>query len=262
MDTQKNRGDIIQMYKENEKKKTNDNKLLIALIIITIIIIILLIIAIKYLSQNTTKKVAIIDEKENSSFYELIKFENDDKGNEIMLFPIKEVAKFFGYKAYNGEYKSSTEDKNKCYVIADSKEKESSSDTEGREVAIFELGSNVISKLDLTDDTSEYEKYQLDIKTIQRDGELYTSVNGLETAFNIDLSYDSEKQLITIFTLGYLNEIYTTRIQEGYYKGYKNLDTKSLKNEKALLENMLIVQAENGKYGVIKSRKRRIYIRS
>lgn len=239
------------LYKEEKPKNTKVNKILIASIIVTIIIIILLIAAIIYVSLNSSKEVALIDGKYKNEIFKYMKIENDNTGKEQVLFSIKGIAQYLGYKAYNGEYKSATEDKNKCYVISESKKNGTSSETEGKEVANFELNSNVISKLDITNQNSEYEYFEIDKKVIQIDGELYTTINGLEIAFNTYFKYDSSKKSITAFTLEYLNEKYAQKIKDGEYKGYQKLATESLKNEKALLDEMLIVQADNKKYGVI-----------
>ena len=250
----------MQMYEESNKN-TKVNKILITSIFATIIIIIILLVTIIYISRNTVQRVAIIDDKKNDILFELMEYEKDNDGKEYIVFPIKEIAQYLGYKAYNGEYKSATEDKNKCYVIAENKGDNSSTQTEGKEAANFELNSNVISKIDLTSKSNEYEYYELDKKVIQKNGKLYTTVDGIQKAFNAYFDYDTEKQKITVYTLEHLNEIYTKRISDGEYKGYKTLATKSLKNEKALLENMLIVQAENDKYGVIDARRKKSNIR-
>lgn len=251
----------MQLNEEKKDKNTKVSKILITSIIVTIVIIILLIIAIIYVLQNAGKKVAIIDGEKNSKFFELIRFEKDDNGEEYMLFPIKEVAQYLGYKAYNGEYKNATEDKDKCYIKWESK-KSGSENLEEKEVANFELDSNIISKIDLTKNNIEYEYYELDKKIRKIDGTLYTTINGLETAFNVYFKYNAENQNITIYTLEYLNNFYTKKIANGEYKGYKKIATDVLNNEKALLEDMIIVQDENDKYGAIYARRWKNNIRT
>lgn len=251
----------MQLKEEKNDRNTKVSKILITSIIVTIIIIILLIIAIIYVLQNAEKKVAIIDGKKNSEFFELIRFEKDDNGEEYMLFPIKEVAQYLGYKAYNGEYKNATEDKNKCYIKWESK-KSSSENSEDKEVANFELDSNVISKIDLTKKNTEYEYYELDKKVKKIDGKLYTTKKGLETAFNVSFKYNAENQNIIINTLEALNDFYTSKIASGVYKGYKKIATDVLNNEKALLEDIIIVQDENDKYGAIQARRWKNNIRT
>ena len=84
--------------KEEKKKKRTTTIILVAIIFVFIAIIA----TVGYLMylQNSTLKV-LLDGKENSKVKQLIQIEDDG----TVYFPIKEVASYFGYESYNGEYK-------------------------------------------------------------------------------------------------------------------------------------------------------------
>lgn len=244
----------MQWYEEEKKSKQNSkiSKLLIMGMAITIIIILILIVLMMYLLKDANKRVVNIDGVQNNQIFNLFEFNKKDDGTTEILIPIKDFAVALGYEAYNGSYNSASEDKNKCYVIVGKENKEDeSAQSIKKEVANFELDSNKITKLDLTSDKSEYEYCQIDDKITQKDGVLYTTVEGIEKALNISFSYSAENEKITIYTLDWLVDYYSEAIEKGDYKGYKALDTESLTNEKAILSNMLVLISDSGKYGVL-----------
>lgn len=241
----------MQWYEEEKKSKQNSkiSRLLIMGMVITVIIILALIFLIMYLYSNANKKIAIVNGVQNNQIYNLLEINSQNDNTEIMI-PIKEFALALGYEAYNGSYKNVSEDKNKCYVIVE------------EEVANFELESNIITKLDLTTEDSEYEYNQISDKVIQKNGILYTTIEGIEKGLNLSFIFNKQKQQVDIRTLDWLADYYEESIEQGVYKGYTSLDTESLKNKKAILDNMLVVVSDNEKYGVISSRKRRNNFRS
>ena len=258
----------MQWY-ENEKKNeknTKIDKILITAIIVTLILIIILTVLIIYLSKSSKQKVALIDGKTNSEIFNIITFKQDGNGKNVMLVPIKKFAAILGYEAYDGAYNSGTQDKDKCYVISVETKKKDDGQTEKTEleVANFEADSNIISKLDLTEQNATYEYYEINDKVITEEvnNTLFTTIEGIEKAFNIYFEYNEGKEQITIYTLQYLEETYSKAIKEKKYPGYQSLATESLKNKKAMLQNMLIMKSQNGKYGVVTARKRRSDIRS
>ena len=218
----------MQWYEKENKvsKDSKINKLLIIAISITIIFIVLIIALIIILSNKSTKQIAYVNGNLQKEIYSMMKIQEGEDGKKTIYFPIKDFAISLGYKAFNGEYKSATEDKNKCYVVIIKNEKEAGKETE-IEVSNFSLDSNLISKLDLTEANSEYENFQIDSKVIQKDDVLYTTVEGIEKALNISFEIDEEKEQITIYTLEYLSDIYSNAIQQGKYPGCDELDTQS-----------------------------------
>lgn len=255
----------MQWYDEKKinKEDTKVNKILMISIIITIVAIILTIMLMIIISKNTDRKVVLVNGENKNEIFDLLQFEKKDDGDYEVWIPIKEIATYLGYKGYNGEYNSVTEDKNKCYVISVNKEEGREDTEEGKkEVANFELDSNIISKLDLTETNSEYEYCEIEDKVIQIDGELYTTIEGIEKACNVSFEYDKEKSQITIYTLDYLVDFYTNAIKQGKYSGCKELDTKYFANQKSIFEDMLVIKSDNGKYGVVNSSTREVILES
>ena len=236
----------MQWYEEDKSKQKNKkiNNILIAAIIITFIMMVIIICLIIYLSNGPKEMVAIIDNAENKDIINIIELQKDEAGNIDIYVPIKEVASYLKYKAYNGEYNGASEETDKCYIISEN------------EVANYSLDSNIISKLNLKDNNSEYEYYTIEDKVFEKDGKLYTTVEGIENGFNVSFQYDAKSNKITIYTLDYLSEIYAKALEEGKYPGYTKLDTGNFRNQKAILQNMLVVTSDTGKYGVINARNR------
>ncbi len=216
--------------KEEKKKKTLTKIILISIVLI-IIIIISIIAYLMYL-QSTVLKLTI-DGQANEQLKQLLVFEEDG----TIYAPIKEIASFFGYESYNGEYNDKSEIQSKCYVQNEN------------EVANFELGENKIYKLDLTKNTNDYEYLYIKQKVKSIGGVLYTTTEGIEKAFNISFQYDKDANAITIFTMPYLNQYYSKIILD---YGYTSLSDELI-NQKAVLNDKLIVQQNNNHYGVINS---------
>ena len=257
----------MQLYDQNKTKNqyTKTNKILMALIIITILIIMLIIVIMIILYKNADKKVALVNGESKNEIFDLLKLEQKEDGEYEVWVPIKQIASYLGYNGYNGEYNSVTEDKNKCYVISVDKEEGQENTKEGeKEVANFELDSNIISKLDLTESNSEYEFCEVQDKIKQFDGELYTTIEGIEKACNVSFKYDKDKdkEQITIYTQEYLVDFYKDAIQQKKYSGCKELDTTYFANEKAIFENMLVIKSDNEKYGVVNANTGEVILES
>lgn len=150
---------------------------------------------------------------------------------------IKEIAKYLGYDAHNGEYKIDTEDTNKCWV--ECKE----------ETASFFLNSNKVSKV-APNSKEDYEDNLLEDPVISKNGKLYTTTEGLEIGFNTKFNYNKSTNTIEIYTLPYLVSTYATRLKQYGYEG----TSASFKNQKAILYNLFVVRKDNNLYGVINSK--------
>lgn len=230
--------DEIINRKNKEKKLRN---IIIVAIVVLFFICLGLISLIFYMSYNPNKITTYIDGKVISNFDELLDFQTDENGNTIIYVPIKEVAPYFGYKSYNGEYKTASEDGNQCYVI---KEK--------NEVAMYANDSKVIYKLNLENDSEEYEYCYSDSTVFKSKDKLYTSIDGIEKGFNIEFSYDENKKIINIYTIDYLIEYYNNYLgktplgQDGLVK----IDDNFI-NWKSVFDDMLVVVSSEGKYGVV-----------
>lgn len=214
---------------KEEKQKKRTSKIILTAIIFVIALIVIIIAYLIYL--QSTVMVLTMNGQTNEKMKNLLVFEEDGS----VYAPIKEIAAYFGYESYNGEYTDKSEEQSKCYVISEN------------EVANFGLGENKIYKLDLTKTNSDYEcAYIKDpIKAIN--GVLYVSAEGLEKAFNISFDYDQEKNTITIWTLPYLYQYYASIILD---YGYTELSDVFV-NQKAILNNQLVVLKNENIYGVV-----------
>lgn len=216
--------------KEEQKKKRTTTIILVAIVLVVMIIIAI----VSYLMyvKSTVMKLTL-DGKANEKLKDLLVFESDG----TIYAPIKEIASYFGYESYNGEYSEKSEEQSKCYIQSEN------------EVANFELGQTKIYKLDLTQTNDDYEYIYMKKPVKAINGVLYATTEGIEKAFNISFEYDQDKNTVTIFTMPYLYEYYASKVLD---YGYIELDSEFV-NEKAILNNQLIVLKDKDKkqYGVI-----------
>ena len=174
-----------------EEKQVNEKKSKLPMVIgICLVILIILTIAIMmgivYLKNTVT--TINIDGQKNAELEELIYIK--EEANKTNLYvPIRKIAKHLKYEDYRGDYKNKSEDETQCYVKTEN------------EVAMFALDSDILTK---TTDNSEYNYIQLDEKVFEKDGELYTTIDGIEKAFNVEIATDENYQNIDIFTMNYL----------------------------------------------------------
>lgn len=214
-----------------EKKKKKTTRIILVAIILVVIIIISIIAYLLYVKSTTMKLT--IDGVANEKLKNLLVFESDG----TIYAPIKEIASYFGYESYNGEYSEKSEQQSKCYVINDN------------EVANFELGQNKIYKLDLAERDTDYEYAYIKNPVKAINGVLYVSTEGLEKAFNISFQYNKEANTVVIWTMPYLYQYYSSKVLD---YGYVELNSAFV-NQKSILKNQLIVLKDKDKkqYGVI-----------
>lgn len=227
---------LIDESFNQEKKKDNSKKvahIILAIIVILVIAIIGILIAIFYI-QNTTLKL-YLDGQVSNTIKNLIIIEEDG----TVYMPIRDIATQLGYKSYNGEYTDKSEDKSKCYVQCDD------------EVANFSLNSDKIYKLSTTKSSSDsnYEYFVMDKPVKAIDGKLYATAEGIQKAFNVTFSYNTETQRIVMYTMPYLIQYYGQKILN---YGYAEI-SQDFNNKKTILDGKLIVKKDKNKnqYGVI-----------
>lgn len=210
--------------KEEKKRKRTTRIILVAMILVFIAIIGI----VSYLMyiQSTVMKL-VIDGQPNEKIKDLLVFESDG----TIYAPIKEIAQYFGYDSFNGEYSEKSEQQSKCYVQSEN------------EIANFELGKNKIYKLDLEEKDGNYEYVYIKNPVKAINGVLYVSTEGLEKAFNISFEYEQEKNTITIFTTPYLYQYYNTKVLDYGYAELSNV----FANQKAVMKNQLVVVKDKDK---------------
>jgi len=215
----------MELYNEdylNNKKKSKIPMMIGISIGILIILMIVIIYLIVYLRGTVTK--ITLDQADASELENL--FYTDENGK--LYIPIRKIAKYFEYEDYRGDYKYKSEDENKCYVKNE------------YETAMFTAESNRLIK---TRGNSDYEYIDLDEKVIEKDGELYTTIDGIKKAFNVEFMHDTEKRTIDIYTMNYLITYYATALQIQNY-------STDFSDQKAVFEGMLVIN-QNGQYGVV-----------
>ncbi len=222
---------------ENKNKKMI--KIILIIVAILFIISIALVCYIIYLSSTQFKFT--VDDKSISSFSEdLFIFEEDN-----VYISIKDFASLVGYTAYNGGYGGATqfsEDTTKCYIQS------------SNEIASFEMDSNKIYKTEPNSE-DEFEYFTLEEPVKYINNKLYLTPEGMSVACNVKIAYSKEKNSITVMTLPYLVQVYTTAYTNA---GIQN----NFKNQKAILYDMLVITDESKsrpQYGVYSiSEKREI----
>ena len=213
---------------KEEKKKKMTTTIILSLIIILVIAIISIIAYIMYVKGNTLK--VYLDGQTNDKLKELLMIEEDG----TVYVPIKEIASYFGYESYNGEYTEKSENASKCYIQNEN------------EVVNFTLNSNKIYILDLTKSSENYEYVYTKNPVKASGGVLYASTDMIEKAFNISFQYEQDENRITILTMPYLIQAYSSKVLD---YGYTSISAV-FANQKTVLQDMLVVE-KNGKYGVI-----------
>ena len=223
---------IEESFQNKEQKKKSRAKLIILISIgITLLIIIGISIYLAYI-QSTMLRLTL-DGVSNNKLKELLVIEE----NGTIYMPIRQVAEYFGYDSFGGEYSAKSESTNKCYVQSE------------KEVANFSLGSNKIYKLDLSSENENYEYVYIKQPIKAIGGQLYATEEGIEQAFNLSIDYNKDTNRITIYTLPYLINGYSSYVLDYGYTQISEL----LVNQKAVLNNMLVVLKEDTdeQYGVI-----------
>ena len=223
---------IEESFQTKEQKKKSRAKLIVLISIgITLLIIIGISIYLAYV-QSTMLKLTL-DGTSNEKLKELLVIEEDG----TVYMPIRQVAEYFGYDSFGGEYSAKSESTNKCYVQSEN------------EVANFTLGSNKIYKLDLAgqDENYEYVYIKKPVKAIN--GQLYGTSEAIEEGFIVSFNYDADANRVTIYTLPYLIGLYGPTVLD---YGYAEISEEFV-NQKTILDNMLVVlkDEKNKQYGVI-----------
>ena len=220
----------MELYYEEDKSKQKKSKIipiLIALLFILIILSIIIVVSIIYL-KGTILKISI-DGIDKSDLKEIIKIQEVDNNTKVYI-PIRKIASYLGYQDYSGDYKYASEDNTKCHVKNEF------------ETSMFTFDSDILIK---SRGDSDYEYLKLDEKVFESNGDLYTTIDGIKKAFNVEFIFDQEKNKMEIYTMDYLVKIYTARLgQENY--------SKEFTDQKAIFQNMIIIQ-NNGNYGVIEA---------
>lgn len=218
----------LDCKKKDKSKKMA--KIILILIAVIVVAIICVLGTLMYIQDSELK--LYINGTSNDKVKDMMVIEDDG----TVYFPVKEVASYLGYQSYNGEYTDKSEDASKCYIQNDD------------EIANFVLNSNKIYKLVLENSDGNYDYYYAKKTVKAMNGKLYITSDALENAFNLAFTYDTEKNRAYIYTMPYLIESYESKVLD---YGYESISDNFV-NQKAILNNMLVVTKNQGKtYAVI-----------
>lgn len=223
----------MELYDENMyniQAKANQKKSKVPVIIgvciaLLVVVTIVIIYGIIYLKKSIT--TIELDGKANNEIESVLHIEATEEGLQLYM-PIIKMSQFFGYEGFVGDYINKSEDKSQCHTISEN------------ETVAFTKGSNTIVKI-YKDAENEY--ITIDKPVFEKDGELYTTIDGIEKAFNVLFGYDEEFKNIEIFSMDYLISHYVQNLKIQKY-------STSFADKKAIFENMIIIQDDN-QYGVI-----------
>lgn len=224
----------MELYQEVEKRKKTKTPMIIGICIVVLLIIIIAIICTIVYLKSTVLSIKI-DGKVNNNLEKILYFTGE--GNEQKIYiPIRQVASFLNYEDYRGDYIAKSEDDTKCYVKNES------------ETAMFSKDSNTLIK---TMDDLNYEYIRIDENVFEKDGELYTTPEGIEKAFNVLFEYDLSKNKIDIYTMMYLNQLYSSKLGLSEDdNAQKEKVSKEFADKKAIFEDMIVI-IKDKQYGVI-----------
>ena len=211
--------------KEEKNKKTS--KLLLIAIVVVFVLIILIIVMISALKTEPLK--VTLNGEESKEIKSLLVF---GEGNNSISIPIKDIAPYLKYKAFNGDYNSKSEDNTKCYIEIDD------------EAVVYTAGSDEIEIINKKNKETYTKKIDQEVKL--DNGKLYTTPDGIEKGFNLYFEYKVSEKKIIIETLEQIISEYKERMIK---KGYTDIATDFI-NAKAALQDLVIVNDEQGKFGL------------
>ena len=231
----------MDLLQENPIKDNKTKKLKASLIVIFVLIAVLAIVAIIlyfYGKKVATEQFKVyIDQTQNTKL--------SSNPNNMFLIEdgkiytsIMGIAEYVGYKAYNGEYKSYSEDTTSCYV------------TNSKELVTFSSGSKTIRKYPQLGD-SESQTFDIGEEVQARGNNLYICQDGLQRAFNLTVNYDIQKNTVNIVTLPYLSSLYEKTIKKASLSDNTLSEEIVFNNQKALLYGYIVIKDPDTKlFGV------------
>lgn len=225
-----------ESFQNNEKKKKRKAPTIL-LIAIFFVLIAIISISVYLLNVKKGKLKIYLNGQINEKIKDVLWFKDDG----TIAVQIKGISEYLDYTFYRGNYEEKSEERSECYVKSNDES----------EIANFELGTKKIYKLDLTKDNqnNSYEYFYADNEIESNNGELYASASAIGKAFNASFEYDKDKNTITILTMQYLVDAYSTKVLDFKYKELSNV----LSNKKAILSNMLVAKKDDKTMGVIKA---------
>lgn len=204
------------------------SKIIIAIIACLVLIIILILLMLFAQSSSYTLKVNNTTVENYDIDKLVVKFDN------LTYIDIEEFSKLVEYEYHKGEFKAYTNEENKCYV-------------QGKEeTTSFFLNDNKIYKLPVNEFDSDYGEVSIKNPVIEKNGKMYATIETIRLAFNVVVT-EKDKEL-EIYTLSELIKLYDVEVKKWGYTGIADLN---FENQKAVLNNCLIVKKKDGLYKII-----------
>lgn len=218
---------VGEQFVQNKPDKSKKLKTIILVLIVVLLIAIVSIITVLTLLKEE-KLIVTLNGQVNNDIKNILIFEDD----KTIYIPVRDIANFFEYESYNGDYINRSEDVDKCYVETN------------EEIAVFELGANKIEKIDAN--TKEITYFYVDKPIKMIDGKLCTTPDGIEKAYNVNFKYLEKNKKIVIETMQYLMEQYTSPLIE---IGFSDV-SQEFNDQKAILNDLVIVKDNKNQYGI------------
>ena len=100
---------IEESFQNKEEKKRKKATRIVLIAIVVVILIIIAIVAYLMYIKSTVLRLTL-DGQTNEKMKSILRFEEDG----TIYVPIKEIASYFGYESYDGEYNGTSEQQSKC----------------------------------------------------------------------------------------------------------------------------------------------------
>ena len=213
-----------------KKKMETAPKVILGLIVFVVLIIITIIMV---LAKVKMEAVILSVNNKVVNDYDTTKLITNIEG--VSYINIEQFSILVGYEYHKGEYKSFSNEDDKCYVIGE------------EETATFYLNDNKVDKLPVNKQYEEkYREHRVENSVKLKNDNMYAPIDAISIAFNVKVGIS--KNAIEINTLDNLVKLDNLKLAKW---GYKDISEQSFENHKALLYDRLIVKKEDGLYKII-----------
>lgn len=219
--------DIFEEELEQAKKKrmkTMKTAIIVSIVILIILAGIIMMMAMKIQAQKLTVIKDQVVVNANPNIFEI-------KENGKVYVDIQAFAKLVGDNYQVGDEKD--QDPNKGCIL------------KSEEDTFFQANSKKVIKK-VKENKKEEEYYYIDEPIKYNNGKLYTTIEGVNLIFNVNMGYDKANNRIIINTLKYMETYFTGKLAEW---GYKSL-ASSFTNKRALVDGYIIAVTEDKKVGI------------
>lgn len=240
--------DEREVYYEQERKRKLFRNIVKAIVVLVVIAIVLLIFM---KVKNYGKMTLIIDGKNVSSIPKTLVLKDDAGNNNGQIYlSVNDISNLLNRDYYNNEYKSKGEDKTKCQIKngdeytslrADSKKiykaikKETNLNNNTDNESFQEIPETVVN----------FEYFEVEDAVKYVNDIMYANIDAIQLAFDVSVSYNSKKNILTISSLNYLENVAKSKRSD-----VADSSTYEYSNKRLLKHGMCIVNGSNGAVGI------------